>query len=72
VKIRPFFEKVFFVHGVIKLWVSLDKEKGWQARNPSYMKEPKNKMLAKRGMNLIGLQSSSKTNAINVKNNTYM
>jgi hypothetical protein len=38
--------------------------KGWQARNPSYMKEPKIKILAIRGIILIGLQSSSKTNAI--------
>jgi hypothetical protein len=36
------------------------------------MKEPKIKIPAKRGMTSIGLQSSSKTNAKIVKNNTYL
>jgi hypothetical protein len=55
VRTKPFLKKVFFVHGAINFWGSPDKEKGWQVGNPSYRKEPKIKILARRRMTSIGL-----------------
>jgi hypothetical protein len=72
VKIKPILEKVLSIHVAISFWVFPNKEKGWQAWNHSYWKEPKIEILAKKGMVLITLQSSLKKNTSNVKNSTHL